>query len=161
MRPRSMLSVPTLPAVLAALAVVLGVLSMHGVAAGDHTSLAAAHASSGSLSATVSAHTDPVRDGLLGLHGNLVGGSGDMLQPADRVMAAVLAPVLPDRKAAAVAAVCVAVLLSVLYFVRRSVGPPWALPRLRRGPTRRVPPCGRAAPARPPDLLAVLCVMRR
>jgi hypothetical protein len=160
MRLRVASSVPNLPALIAALAVVCGVLSMHAVDGGAHSSRAAGHGVSGSPSAAVSMHVEPARDALLDMPAELAGAAGHALLSPNAAFAGRLAPGIPEQGAAAVTAVCIAALLSFVVVVRRSVGRSWALPRGLSRWTRRAPSRRRPTPARPPDLLAELCVMR-
>ena len=146
MRQRSELGVPRLSAVLAALAVVFGVLSMHAVDGGAHTPGSVSHA----IAVAPSVH-GPLHVQL----GDVVGAIGGV-----SASTAAVAPLgMPEGQAAA-AAVCIAVLLTVVLVVRPRLWHTRSLPRLRRRCTRGIARVRGSFPARPPDLLAELCVMR-
>ena len=146
MRQRSELGVPRLSGVLAALAVVLGVLSMHAVDGGAHTPGSAGHAIAAAPSVHGPVHVQlrDVVDAIGGVSGSTAG----------------VAPLgMPEGQDAA-AAVCIAVLLTVVLVVRPRMWHTRSLPRLRKRWTRGIARVLGSFPARPPDLLAELCVMR-
>ena len=145
MRQRPELGVSRLSAVLAALVVVVGVLSMHAVDGGAHTPGSADHAIGAGVSVHEPMYAQPGDVGAIG---------GVPVSTADA------APLGMPRGQAAAAAVCIAVLLSVVLVVRRRLGQTWSLPRLRSRWTRGVTRARGSFPGRPPDLLAELCVMR-
>lgn len=147
MRQRAELGAPRLLAVLASLAVVFGVLSMHAIDGGAHTALSAGHP----IAAGPSAHGP--------MHVSL----GDVVGVIDSVSASTRAAVAPLRMPegqAAAAGVCIAMLLNVMLAVRRRLGDAQFLPRLGSQWTHATSPARGPFPARPPDLLVELCVMR-
>ena len=147
MRQRPGFRMPRLSAALGALAVVFAVLSMHAVDGGAHTPGSAAHAVSAGSSAQgpMQAHLEDVVN--------------DVSATTRAAVTALAPPKMPEDGAMA-AAVCIAVLLSVVFVVRpgwRRAG--FRLP-LRTAWTRAIDRAGQAFPGRPPDLLTELCVMR-
>lgn len=146
MRQRSELGAPGLLAVLASLAVVFGVLSMHAIDGGAHTPGSADHAIAAGPSVHGSMHVQL---------GDVVGAIGGV-----SASTAAVAPLGTPEGAAASAAVCMAVLLTVVLVVRRRLGHARSLPRLGNRWRRGIACVRGSFPARPPDLLAELCVMR-
>ena len=145
-RPRRL----SLRMVVTAVAVALGVLSMHAVSGGPHAPRGVEHAMSSGLAAFTAAGT----------------GAHAATSP-ERLVAQLSPPLqqlaaqdLPTEPSAAMAVMCAAVLLSVvvalgLRVLGRLRGSPAAVPAVRR-----VTHGSRATRASPPDLLTRLCVLR-
>lgn len=136
---------------LTALAVVLGVLSMHAVSGGSHSLGGVDHAMSAEA-ATVAEGVEPLGD-----HAQTVMSASTLLTAP---LTEVGTPVLPVEPSAAMTAMCVTMLLSLAVAVGLRV-----LRRVRSGAVALPPvlirvPRGELTRAPPPDLLTRLCVLR-
>ena len=153
---------PSLPLLLLAATVLLGVLAMHAVSGGPHSPRAAEHTMASSASAGPATGVEVGGAAASSAVGRAVkslpGAFRDLIHPA--MPADQVAPERPEHSGAATAAVCVAMLLGAL--VALGAG----LPRRVRsdrpeqpGPLR-VALRGELTRAPPPDLLTRLCVLR-
>lgn len=143
-------SPPSLPLLLTAVAVLLGVLGMHAVSGGSHSP----HGTEHPMTSSVPGHGDTAMAGAMEssvdvLVANVSGAVSDLGQPD-----------LPTDPLVAMAAMCVAMLLSFVValgsraFARVHGGgtsPPLLAAVNRRRELTRAPP---------PDLLTRLCVLR-
>lgn len=153
MRRRATTRATALRAALLSLAVVAGVLAMHAVGGGAHGAGSTGHPAAAAAGVTGHAvsHGMPGTAPTVAVVPNI----------AERVPAGLAAqePGAPEQLAVP-AAMCVAMLLSVLALIRRAAGHVSLVRRSKlaeRGPVQR---SVRWPMFRPPDLLTELCVMR-
>lgn len=143
---------PSLRLLLTAVVVVLGVLSMHAVSGGPHTPRGVAHAMSSGPAAVASDAGGTVAHAGISVQGVVA-----QLAPP---LPEIAAPALPTEPSAAMAAMCVAMLLSLVVALGFRL-----LGRMRASAAARPPALSvrrgsEVTRAPPPDLLTRLCVLR-